>query len=75
MKWQALLAKLEQERAPLTLKQLAVTGKDLLALGIAPPHVSKVLQALLSHAVCNPKDNEKTRLCKLAIGFDKALSQ
>lgn len=73
-KWQALLNKLQIEGAPLTLKQLAVTGKDLLDLSVPPTHVSKLLQTLLLHAVCNPKDNEKKRLCKLALAFDKQLS-
>lgn len=71
VKWQAILEKMRRENAPLTLKQLAVSGKDLLALGISPPRVSHLLHALLLHAVCNPKDNEKTRLLKLALGFEK----
>lgn len=70
-KWQAILQKMHEDNAPLTLKQLAVSGKDLLDLGIAPPHVSRVLQSLLLHAACNPKDNQKTRLVKLALNFEK----
>ena len=66
-RWRKLLEKLEQERAPLTLKQLALSGKDLLNAGIKPCLISEILQKLLYHAVCNPKDNAKERLIKLAL--------
>lgn len=66
-RWIKLLEKLKQERAPLTIKQLALSGKDLLNAGIAPCRISKILQNLLYHAVCNPKDNVKERLIKLAL--------
>ena len=70
-RWLELLEKLRTENAPLTLKELKVNGADLLALGITPAHISKVLHALLLHAVVNPKDNEKQRLLTLAISFAK----
>ena len=66
-RWRKLLEKLEQERAPLTLKQLALSGKDLLNVGIKPCRISQTLENLLYHAVCNPKDNVKERLIKLAL--------
>ena len=66
-RWQTLLEKLRNERAPLNLKQLALSGKDLLDVGIKPCRVSEILQKLLYHAVCNPKDNVKERLIKLAL--------
>ena len=70
-RWLELLEKLRTENAPLTLKELKVNGADLLALGITPARISKVLHALLLHAVVNPKDNEKQRLLTLAISFAK----
>ena len=66
-RWRKLLEKLEQERAPLTLKQLALSGKDLLNVGIEPCRISEILHKLLYHAVCNPKENTKERLTKLAL--------
>ncbi len=71
LKWQALLQKMRTEKVPVTLKQLAVNGNDLLAIGIPPKRIAVTLQALLKHTAVNPKDNEKTRLCKLALGFQK----
>lgn len=66
-RWQTLLEKLKSERAPLTLKELAVSGKHLLQAGIEPRRISEILQKLLYHAVCNPKDNVKERLIKIAL--------
>ena len=65
VRWQTLLDTIRKENAPLTLKQLAVSGKDLLELGLPPHRISQTLQALLNHAVCHPKDNVKERLIKL----------
>ena len=65
-RWRALLEKMKNEGAPLTLKELALSGKELLDLGIPAPKISQTLQALLLHAACNPKDNTKERLLKLA---------
>ncbi len=66
VRWRALLAALKAENAPLTCKELAVSGKDLIDDGIEKSRVSDVLQKLLYHAVCNPKENVKERLKKLA---------
>ncbi|MBO5241002.1 MAG: HD domain-containing protein [Clostridia bacterium] len=66
-RWEALLARLRKERAPLTLKELALSGKDLLNAGVEPRRISEILQTLLYHTVCNPKDNTKERLIKLAL--------
>ncbi len=66
-KWQKLLQKLHAEQAPLTLKALAVSGKDLLSIGVPAPQISSLLQKLLLHAVISPKDNKKERLIKIAL--------
>lgn len=72
-RWEKLLQALKAENAPLTVKELALSGKDLLDAGISPPHISVLLQKLLLYTVCNPKENTKERLIKLAQSFDKAL--
>ena len=64
---------MQKEHAPFTLKELAVSGKDLLALGIKPASVSKTLNALLSHAAITPTDNEKNKLLRLALALQKTL--
>ena len=68
-RWEALLAKMQSEGAPLTLKELAITGKDLLTLGIPPVQITPLLQALLAHAAVNPTDNHKARLLRLTKGL------
>ncbi len=73
-RWTALLEKMKTENAPLTLKSLAVNGKDLLALDIPPVHISAVLHKLLLHAAVTPKDNQKERLLRLAVGFYHGLN-
>lgn len=70
-RWEKLLQALKEENAPLTVKELALSGKDLLDIGISPPRISILLNKLLLHTVCNPKENTKERLLKLAISFDK----
>ena len=66
VRWRELLDRLKAERAPLTVKELALSGKDLIDDGVEKSRVSEILQKLLEHAVCNPKENEKERLKKLA---------
>ena len=68
-KWRGIIKKMQAEGAPFTLKQLAVNGKELLALGLDAKTLSKTLNALLLHASVNPKDNKKERLLKLALSF------
>ena len=72
-RWEAMLQKMKAENAPFTLKQLAISGTDLLALGIPPKHIATLLNQLLLHTCCHPSENEKQRLLKLAQGFAKNL--
>ena len=69
-RWKGLLSRMEQEGAPLTLKQLAVSGKDLLER-VPAPMISQILQQLLYHAACFPADNTKPRLLSLIRVFTK----
>ena len=66
VKWENLLQKMQREGAPLTLRDLNISGKDLLALDIPKSQIASVLHRLLLHAACNPKDNQKERLLLLA---------
>ena len=72
-RWKALLVKMKEENAPLTVKDLAISGKDLLGEPIPTHHIATVLEKLLLHTCCNPIDNKKERLLKLAVGFAKNL--
>ena len=64
VRWKNLLEKMRKERAPLCIKDLAIRGNDLIEL-VPAPMISAVLQELLYHAVCFPRDNEKMRLLRL----------
>lgn len=65
-KWQALLEKMQKERAPMRLRQLAVSGRELEESGIPARMLSSVLRELLLHCAVCPKDNKKERLLLLA---------
>ena len=68
-RWSTLLKKMHAEKVPFSVKELAISGKTLLELGISAPRISEVLKKLLLHTACNPQDNSKERLCKLAVRF------
>ncbi|MBQ2740977.1 MAG: CCA tRNA nucleotidyltransferase [Clostridia bacterium] len=63
-RWKGLLARMRKEGAPLTLKQLDVSGQDLLHL-VPAPQIAATLKQLLYHAACFPKDNVKEKLLQL----------
>ena len=68
-KWQKILQKIKEEKAPLTLKELSIDGNDLLKAGVAPQAIGKTLQKALRYAVCHPKENTKNRLLALLLQF------
>ncbi len=73
-RWTELLAVMQAEHVPFSLKELAVNGNDLRTLDIPPHHISEILQKLLEYTAVTPQDNEKERLCRIALGFHKELS-
>ena len=49
--------------AALTLKELAITGRDLMALGIpAGPSIGNILKNVLEYVLENPEQNKKENL-------------
>ncbi len=72
-RWRALVAKMREENAPFTLKELAIGGNELLQTSIPPRLFSAVLKKLLLHACCNPADNTRDKLLRLAPGFARSL--
>ncbi len=72
-RWKEVLEKMQAEHAPLRVKDLALSGKELLRLGIADYKIATVLNALLAHTAVNPADNNPTRLSALALGISKNL--
>lgn len=63
---QALLEQVLAQRHCFTLRQLAVNGHDLKALGLRGPQVGETLHALLRHVLESPGDNQKEHLLALA---------
>jgi len=69
VRWRALLAKMQEEGVPFSLKDLKIKGDALAECGIEKPYLSDVLRALLLHVAVFPKENEAARLKTLAVGF------
>lgn len=74
VRWKKLLAQMKAEKTPFSLKELAVNGQDLLEIGLPPLSLTQILQRLLDHVAIHPSENEKERLCRLALAFYKELS-
>ena len=70
-RWQKLLAQMQMENTPFTLKSLAIKGTDLLTLGIPPAQISDILRQLLLHTAVVPQDNQKERLLALSRHFKR----
>ena len=67
---EALLDALLAEDACFSLRQLAVTGRDLIALGIAPgKRLGRILDALLQAVISGTLPNERDALCAAACDF------
>ena len=65
--------KMLDENAAFTLKDLAVSGKDLIAIGIpAGKEIGVILNTLLDVVIENQKMNTKESLLKLAIKDSKS---
>lgn len=59
-KWERLFAEVQEKRQCVSLKTLAVTGADLIALGMKPgKEMGQTLKALLDHVLDHPEDNVK----------------
>ena len=58
--------KILEEGQCVSLKSMAVKGRDLIAAGYAPgPELGDILDRLLEHVLEHPEDNEKDRLLAL----------
>ena len=67
-----LYKKILKEQSCFTLKQLAVTGHDLMDAGIpAGPELGNILNHLLEAVIEDPQKNERERLIEQALEFYK----
>ena len=66
--WEQLYNKIVEEKQCISLKTLAVTGRDLIALGIQPgPDLGKLLNTLLELVLERPEYNTRERLLEEAM--------
>lgn len=56
----------EQNEAPCTIADLAISGRDLLSLGLEPKTIGSLLENLLSRVLEEPQLNKKEKLLALA---------
>ena len=63
---EAIMEELLAQDACFSLKQLAVNGRDMMALGLQGPAIGKTLQALLDAVMDGAVENERTSLLSLA---------
>ena len=62
-RWEEVLDEMIADHTPFSLKELAVTGKDLMDLGVAPGRaVGEILHSLWEFTVLHPAKNEKKAL-------------
>lgn len=65
-RWEGLLDAMRKEGVPFTGKDLKITGKDLLNMGMPPVKVGNVLRQLLLYCANAPQENTSERLLRLA---------
>ena len=66
-KFCTIMEKMQQEGAPMQIRDLNVTGNDLMQYyGIQGRQVGEVLQALLHECLLHPAQNKKQNLLRLA---------
>lgn len=66
-KWSGIYKSMLAEGVPLTKKQLAVRGNDLIDAGISPEKTAKTLDFLLGECAIGNVRNERERLIKFAV--------
>ena len=72
-RWRALFQRMLSENTPFSMRELAVTGSDVMAAtGLSEgAAVGAIKNKLFRHAVKRPKDNERARLLRIAEGLAK----
>jgi tRNA nucleotidyltransferase (CCA-adding enzyme) len=64
--WLGTMREIRERRDPLTRGELAVSGRDLEALGLRGPRIGETLAALLDRVLEDPAVNTRERLLALA---------
>jgi tRNA nucleotidyltransferase (CCA-adding enzyme) len=74
-RWQTILEKMRLEKAPFSLRELEVDGRNMLGLGCPPTQISKVLDKLLEDCVYKPSFNKRELLLERAKKYIDAASK
>ena len=65
-KWQQLYEEIKEKKQCISLRELAITGSDLIAAGIAPgKEIGEILQQLLEQVLENPELNTREQLLSI----------
>jgi tRNA nucleotidyltransferase (CCA-adding enzyme) len=64
--WAATVREIRERGDPLTRSDLAVTGTDLMGLGVTGPHIGETLATLLDRVLDEPALNTRETLLALA---------
>ena len=64
--WAAAVAEIRARRDPLDRGDLAVSGRDLQALGVQGPRIGELLATLLDRVLDDPALNEREALLAIA---------
>ncbi len=59
---------MRKEGCPLTLRELKITGGDLIDIGVTPVKVGRILGALLEECAVDPKLNDRDALLEMGKG-------
>lgn len=65
-KWKSLLEIMKKDGTPFSLKQLKISGQDLIGMGMKGDRVGKCLDDLFDMAVANPDKNNRGYLLTIA---------
>lgn len=73
VKMRGILGRMREEGVPLTIKQLAVRGDELIAAGCPRERTGEILQRLLLDCCINQVENRRDKLLKYAVNVAKQI--
>lgn len=64
-KWQDLIKEMKEEKVPFSVKELSISAKDLMDLGLKGKEIGDTLEELFNFCILEPDKNEKNALLKI----------
>lgn len=65
IKWKKIIAKMQEQKVPFTLKDINLTALDLQNLGYKGKEIGQTLEKLWENLIQNPEDNVREKLLKM----------